>query len=141
MLGKIILLVSVIAIGYLAYWINYSKSTSYTFGVTKEFCKTHFNGNIAMKGKAFNYTDAIENKRPMRRLIGEFVTSSKAYIWYEHGGFAPHQHLVQYHIAKPQKIIANYSFHESEVRHSNISDLIEDSKFLISNKATDIDEL
>ncbi len=62
-------------------------------GVITDFCEIHFNGQIANIGEPFNVTDIKRDNLPFRRIIDFAVTSSTAYLWYEHGGRGYHQHL------------------------------------------------
>jgi hypothetical protein len=97
---------------------------SFKFGVTKEFCELHFNGDMAFAGEPYNATDVIESELPFRRVISELVTSDIAYIWYEHGGRGYHQHLVRYNVLKPSELLENYTFYETKYR--SIQEIIAD---------------
>ncbi len=91
-------------------------ANSFRFDVTKEFCDLHFNSAIAFAGEPYNATDVVDDELPPRRMVGEFVTSNIAYIWYEHGGRGYHQHLIRYNVLKPQEILENYIFYKSQYR-------------------------
>lgn len=101
---------------------------TFAFGTTKEFCKLKFEGEMAPKGEPFNATDVINEGLPRRRLIGEFVTSTVAYIWYEHGGRGYHQHLVRFNVINPKEILENYTF--IETKHKDIFSLIKNKHLL-----------
>jgi len=101
---------------------------SFKFGVTKEFCELHFNGDIAFVEEPYNATDVIDPGLPSRRLVSEYVTSNIAYIWYEHGGRGYHQHLVRYNVMRPSKVLENYTFFKTE--YGNIQEIIANKKQL-----------
>lgn len=107
-------------------------SGSFLFGITKEFCEVKFDGAIAFKNEPYNVTDMVNADLPMRRIVGEFVTSNVGYIWYEHGGRGYHQHLVRFNIQAPEEVLENYTFFKSE--HKNIFKLIKNKHLLVVNR-------
>jgi hypothetical protein len=98
-------------------------------GVIKDFCEIHFNGQIANIGEPFNATDVIEQELPFRRIIDFLVTSSTAYLWYEHGGRGYHQHLVKFSTINPNEIQKSYIILK-RVEYKSIIDLLNDSELL-----------
>lgn len=96
--------------------------------VIKAFCDMAFAGKIAQKGQQFNATDVFEKGIPHRRILGYVVGDHYAYIWYEHGGYSYHQHLVKFSSSKPYEVKASYVFPRTQ--YKDIHDLIKDSRFL-----------
>ena len=109
---------------------TWAQAGTYSFGVTKEFCDSKFDGKIAKPGEPYNVTDVIDSNLYSRRIVDEFVTSTVAYIWYEHGGRGYHQHLVRFNVTKPSEVIENYTFYKTE--YESIFDLIKNRQALNS---------
>lgn len=96
--------------------------------VIKAFCDMAFAGDIAGKGEKFNATDVVEKGVPSRRILGYVIGDHYAYLWYEHGGYSHHQHLVKFSNTRPYEVKASYLF--ATTQYQDIHDLINDTKFL-----------
>jgi hypothetical protein len=51
-------------------------------------------GGLAPRDGYFNATDIVIPALPIRRFIGGGRAGNRWFLWYEHGGFAIHAHLV-----------------------------------------------
>jgi len=97
------------------------------------FSRTALRGDIAPKGGRFEPTDVRSRGVPSRRVLDYRVVGSSAWLWYEHGGRAYHQHLVRFEVAPPHQIEETYVL--ADYRHREIDELLRDRDFLQSNIA------
>jgi hypothetical protein len=104
-------------------------------GVITEFCAFHFGADIAKQNAEFNATDVVEAGVPRRRILDHAVTSTTAFLWYEHGGRGLHQHLVRFSVLDPERVQASYVFIAAP--HDAIWDLLKDDDFLRAHVARD----
>ena len=92
------------------------------------FCAEVLHGDIAQSHERFNDGDVVYAGVPTRRILGYQVSGDTAAIWYEHGGRAPHQHLIRFSVASPSQILAEYRF--AKAPDSSISGLLANAAFL-----------
>jgi hypothetical protein len=81
-----------------------------------EFLLSKFGGpapDIAPRGGEFNISDVIYGASPpQRRVVEAGRAGDRWFLWYEHGGYAYHQHLVllEFHLGdRAAKAVTNIS--------------------------------
>lgn len=58
------------------------------------FAEPPSNPGIAERNAPYEATDFLRSSLPMRRVIGTGRAGMQWFLWYEHGGYAPHTHFV-----------------------------------------------
>jgi hypothetical protein len=60
-------------------------------------------GRTCAARRLLNGTDVAISGLPVRRRIGAGRSGDRWFLWYEHGGYAPHAHLVLFDLAADAK--------------------------------------
>ena len=121
----------IILVMFAVQWTSGSYAAEPLPPAIKGFCDMAFAGLIARKGQPFNPTEVLDPKLPSRRILDYVVKGHYAYLWYEHGGYHYHQHLVKFSNTKPYEVKASYVF--DSTTHKDIHKLMNDTKFLSSH--------